>query len=90
VSDDGLRALASFTALINLYLNGCEQVSDDGLHTLAGLAALIYLNLAGCDQVSDDGLIALQARGHPPQPHNAFVLKIKCLHCWPIEKFEIP
>jgi hypothetical protein len=59
VADNGIRALASLTAVTNLNLGDCEQVSDDWLHTVAGLAALTSLNLEGCERVSDNGLRAL-------------------------------
>jgi hypothetical protein len=40
VTNNGLQALTSLTALTRFDLNGCGQVSGEGLQELAGLTAL--------------------------------------------------
>jgi Leucine rich repeat len=47
VTDEGLKALAGFSSLESLDLDGNAQITDAGLKELYGLTSLQSLNLAG-------------------------------------------
>jgi hypothetical protein len=54
VSNVGLRAITSLTALSHLHLDGLEHVSNDGLPAITSLASLTHLHLVYCPQVTDE------------------------------------
>jgi F-box/leucine-rich repeat protein 14 len=52
VTDEGLQALSSLTALSTLNLSWCGRVTAEGLQTLNSLTALTSIYLYGCPNVT--------------------------------------
>jgi F-box/leucine-rich repeat protein 14 len=61
LTDEGMRALSSCTALSTLDLGCCELVTDVGVKAVSSLPALKSLNLCGCKKVTDVGLRAVSS-----------------------------
>jgi hypothetical protein len=60
VTNQGLRAIASLTALTELHLQYFHGVTDEGVETLSRLTALKSLDLTGCDKVSQEAITAMR------------------------------
>ena len=56
LSDRGLSAVASLSALRSLILNGCEKITYRGLEALRGLSELRVLGLGSCPRMTDAGI----------------------------------
>jgi hypothetical protein len=80
VSNDGLRAIASLTALSHLHLYGCDEVSNDELRAIASLASLTHLHLVYCPQVTNQGLRAIAS---------LTALRLQQFHCVTDEGVEL-
>jgi hypothetical protein len=69
MTDEGMRAVCSLTALTTLDLAWCVLVSDEGLRAvIRNLTALTVLNLPGCMHVTSEGLQAVSYCAHHPRP----------------------
>ena len=68
MTDEGMRAVCSLTALTTLDLAWCVLVSDEGLRAvIRNLTALTVLNLPGCMHVTSEGLQAVSYCAHHPR-----------------------
>jgi hypothetical protein len=61
VTNDGLRAIASLSALTHLHLDGLEQMSNEGLRAIASLTSLTQLRLQYFVSVTDEGVAMLSS-----------------------------
>lgn len=68
VSDIGVKALQSLSALSSLNINGCTLVSEAGLASLSKHTSLQYLNACNCGSgrvaITDACMAKLTALGH--------------------------
>jgi hypothetical protein len=61
LTDEGVRAVNSCTALTSLNLRWCGKVTDEALQAVSSLRALTFLDLSYCRSVSDEGLQTLSS-----------------------------
>jgi hypothetical protein len=61
VSNDGLRAIASLSALTHLHLDGLWEVTNEGLRAITSLTFLTHLHLTYCHRVTDEGVATLSS-----------------------------
>jgi hypothetical protein len=62
VTDEGVLAVSSMSALMCLNLTGCMKVTDAGVMAVSGMPALTCLDLTSCIQITDVGVRALSSQ----------------------------
>ena len=59
ITDEGVKALRSFTGLQKLNLSDCENITDVGVKALGSLTGLLKLDLSYCRNITDEGVKTL-------------------------------